>query len=67
MNEEFEQEEYTLNYYNVDDDRQESITLILPSVVIDYIQTLQISYQLEIERAENALKMYELFTVKNLS
>ena len=67
MNEEFEQEEYTLNYYNVDDDRQESITLILPSVVIDYIQTLQISYQLEIERAENALKMYELFTVRNLS
>mgnify|MGYP000548062398 CR=1 FL=1 len=67
MNEEFEQEEYTLNYYNVDDDRQESITLILPSVVIDYIQTLQISYQLEIERAESALKMYELFTVRNLS
>jgi len=67
MNEEFEQEEYTLNYYNVDDDRQESITLILPSVVIDYIQTLQISYHLEIERAESALKMYELFTVRNLS
>ena len=67
MNEEFEQEEYTPNYYNVDDDRQESITLILPSVVIDYIQTLQISYQLEIERAESALKMYELFTVRNLS
>jgi hypothetical protein len=67
MDEEFEKEEYTLNYYNIDNDHHESITLMLPSVVIDYIQTLQVNYQLEIERSESALKMYELFTVRNLS